>query len=176
MATETIRQTLLSAEEIAAKTAELGKQITEDYRGKNLLVVTVLKGSAIFAADLVRQIDLPLQMDFICTSSYGASTKSSGVVQIVKDIDQDLDGFDVLVVEDIVDTGLTLSYLLKLLQVRNPASLKMCSLLEKPARRQVPVSVDYLGFTIEDHFVIGYGLDYSGRYRNLPYIGVLELS
>jgi hypoxanthine phosphoribosyltransferase len=176
MATETIKQTLLTAEEIAVKTAELGKKITEDYRGKNLLVVTVLKGSAIFAADLVRQIDLPLQMDFICTSSYGASTKSSGVVQIVKDIDQDLDGLDVLVVEDIVDTGLTLSYLLKLLQVRNPASLKMCSLLEKPARRQVPVAVDYLGFTIEDHFVVGYGLDYAGRYRNLPYVGVLELT
>ena len=176
MATETIQRTLLTAPQIEERVSEMGKQITADYQGKNLLVVTVLKGSAIFAADLVRKIDLPLQLDFVCTSSYGDSTKSSGVVQIVKDIDQNLEGLDVLVVEDIVDTGLTLSYLLKLLQVRNPASLRMCSLLEKPARRKTEVKIDYLGFTIDDHFVVGYGLDYSGRYRNLPYVGILELS
>lgn len=176
MATETIQRTLLTASQIEERVSEMGKQITADYQGKNLLVVTVLKGSAIFAADLVRKIDLPLQLDFVCTSSYGDSTKSSGVVQIVKDIDQNLEGLDVLVVEDIVDTGLTLSYLLKLLQVRNPASLRMCSLLEKPARRKTEVKIDYLGFTIDDHFVVGYGLDYSGRYRNLPYVGILELS
>jgi hypoxanthine phosphoribosyltransferase len=172
---ETIEKVLFSAKELDQRVSELGSQITEDYKGKNLLVVTVLKGSSIFSADLVRKIQLPLEMDFIGTSSYGDSTKSSGVVQIVKDIDQGLEGKHVLVVEDIIDTGLTLSYLLKMLQVRNPASLKICALLDKPSRRKVTVPVDYLGFTIEDHFVIGYGLDYSGRYRNQPYVGILRI-
>lgn len=172
---ETITSTLFTAEELAERVADLGRQITEDYKGKNLLVVIVLKGSILFGADLVRHIQLPLQIDFIGTSSYGDSTKSSGVVQIVKDIDQGLEGKDVLIIEDIIDTGLTLSYLLKMLQVRNPSSLKICSLLDKPSRRKVSVPVEYLGFTIEDHFVIGYGLDYAGRYRNQPYIGILKL-
>ena len=172
---ETITTVLFKPEELAERVADLGRQITEDYKGKNLLVVIVLKGSIIFWADLIRQIHLPLQLDFIGTSSYGDSTKSSGVVQIVKDIDQGLEGKDVLIIEDIIDTGLTLSYLLKMLQVRNPSSLKICSLLDKPSRRKVVVPVDYLGFTIEDHFVVGYGLDYSGRYRNQSYIGILKL-
>ena len=172
---ETVEKVLLTAEQLAARIAELGQQITEDYRGKDLLMIGVLKGSVIFFSDLVRHIPLPLQMEFIGTSSYGASTKSSGVVQIVKDIDQGLEGKDVLVVEDIVDTGLTLSYLLNMLKVRNPASLKICTLLDKPSRRKVQVPIDYLGFTIEDHFVIGFGLDYAGRYRNEPSIGILRL-
>lgn len=176
MATETIASVLITAEQIAARVAELGQQISTDYQGRSLLVICVLKGSSLFTADLVRHVDLPLTLDFIGTSSYGESTESSGVVRIVKDVEDSLEGKDVLIIEDIVDTGLTLSYLLNTLRLRKPASLKVCALLDKPSRRKVEVPIDYLGFSIEDHFVIGYGLDYASRYRNLGYIGVLSLS
>jgi len=176
MPTETIAEVLITAEQLAVRVAELGQQISADYRGKSLLVICVLKGSSLFTADLVRQVDLPLTLDFIGTSSYGESTESSGVVRIVKDVEDSLEGQDVLIIEDIVDTGLTLSYLLNTLRLRQPASLKVCALLDKPSRRKVEVPIDYLGFSIDDHFVIGYGLDYASRYRNLGYIGVLSLS
>lgn len=176
MATETIASVLFTAEQLAARVAEMGQQITADYQGRSLLVICVLKGSSLFTADLVRHVDLPLTLDFIGTSSYGESTESSGVVRIVKDIEESLEGKDVLIIEDIVDTGLTLSYLLNTLRLRKPASLRVCSLLDKPSRRKVEVPIDYLGFSIDDHFVIGYGLDYASRYRNLGYVGVLSLT
>lgn len=172
---EIIQSQLFNAGQLAARAAELAQQIEADYHDKNPLVIVVLKGSAIFASDLLRNISCPLQVDYIGTSSYGDATESSGQVRIVKDIETSMKDRHVLLVEDIVDTGLTLSYLLATLQLREPASLKICSLLDKPARRKKEVPVAYVGFTIEDHFVIGYGLDYAGRYRNLPYVGVLEL-
>ena len=175
-ATETISSVLITSEELAERIAALGAQITADYQGRSLQVICVLKGSSLFTADLVRHVDLPLTLDFIGTSSYGESTESSGVVRIVKDVEDSLEGKDVLIIEDIVDTGLTLSYLLETLRLRRPASLKVCALLDKPSRRKVEVPIDYLGFSIDDHFVIGYGLDYASRYRNLGYIGVLSLS
>ncbi|MBI3926062.1 MAG: hypoxanthine phosphoribosyltransferase [Armatimonadetes bacterium] len=153
----------------------MARQITADYQGNELLLLCVLKGSILLTADLMRRISLPVVVDFIGISSYGDATESSGVVRILKDLEEDIAGRHVLIVEDIVDTGLTLSYLVRALQLRKPASLKVCTLLSKPARRRVEVDVHYLGFTIEDRFVIGYGLDYSGRYRHLPYIGVLSL-
>ncbi len=176
MATETIASVLFTAEQLEARVAELGQQITADYQGRSLLVICVLKGSSLFTADLVRHVDLPLTLDFIGTSSYGESTESSGVVRIVKDVEESLEDKEVLIIEDIVDTGLTLSYLLNTLRLRKPASLKVCSLLDKPSRRKVEVPIDYLGFSIDDHFVIGYGLDYASRYRNLGYVGVLSLT
>jgi hypoxanthine phosphoribosyltransferase len=169
-------ETMLTQEQIRAKVAELGAEITRDYAGKELTIVGVLNGSFIFMADLVRSIDLPLTCDFLGLSSYGSATVSSGVVAITKDLAGPIEGRDVLVVEDIIDTGLTMAYLMNNLETRRPASVKVCSLLSKPARRQVEIGVDYLGFTIEDRFVVGYGLDYDGRYRNLPYIGVLSAS
>lgn len=174
---ETISQVLFSAEQIHKRVEELGAQITQDYKGKEPLIVVVLKGSTIFAADLIRAIGLPIRLDFISTSSYGNSTESSGVVKILKDVEESLEGKDVIIIEDIVDTGLTLTYLVRTLQLRNPASLKVCSLLDKPSRRkpESTVKVDYLGYSIDDHFVVGYGLDYASRHRNLPYVGVLKL-
>lgn len=169
-----ITEILLTEEQIRTRVAALGQQITADYRGKDLILLCVLKGSAMVAADLMRCVDLPLSIDFIAISSYGESTHTSGVVRLVKDMEEDIGGRHVLVVEDIVDSGLTLNYLLKALRMRNPASLKVCSLLSKPARRRVEIPIDYLGFTIEDRFVVGYGLDYLNHYRNLPYIGVLD--
>jgi hypoxanthine phosphoribosyltransferase len=165
---------LLSAEAIAARVAELGAQITRDYAGKELVLVCVLKGSFVFAADLARAIDLPVRIEFLGVQSYGDGTVSSGEARITLDIAHALGGKHVLLVEDIVDTGLTLSFLLEHLRARDLASLKMCSLLHKPARQKIPVTIDYLGFTVEDVFLVGYGLDHAGLYRNLPYIGVVE--
>ncbi|HSN97346.1 MAG TPA: hypoxanthine phosphoribosyltransferase [Candidatus Nanopelagicales bacterium] len=167
-------RTLLSAEEIAARVRELGAQITKDYVDRRLVLVSVLKGSFIFTSDLARHIDLPLRVEFLGVRSYGEGTSSTGVVQITQDLTRPIEGDDVLVVEDIVDTGLTISHLLQLLRTRMPASVKVCSLLHKPARSRVEVPIHYLGFTIEDKFVVGYGLDWAERYRNLPYIGVVE--
>jgi len=158
---------LLSHDEIQARIAEMGREIARDYAGRELHLVGVLKGASLFLTDLARAVDLPLTLDFIAVSSYGAATKSSGEVRLVKDLDQGLDGRDLLVVEDIVDTGLTLNYLVNLLRARGPRSLKVAALLSKPSRRLVESPVDYVGFTIDDHFVVGYGLDFNERYRNL---------
>lgn len=166
--------TLLSAEQIAARVNELGAQITAEYKDKSLVLVVVLKGSFIFASDLCRAIDGPLRIDFLGVRSYGEGTETSGVVQITQDLSRPIAGEDVVIVEDIVDTGLTIAHLMDLFRTRNPRSVKVCSLLHKPARSRVAVNVDYLGFTIEDKFVVGYGLDFGERYRNLPYIGLVE--
>ncbi len=172
---ETIESQLYSREAIAARVKELGEQLCRDYAETNPLMVVVLKGSAMFASDLLREMPIDLEVDYIGTSSYGDATESSGHVRIVKDIGASLQGRHVVILEDIVDTGLTLDYLLRTLNLREPASLKICALLDKPSRRRAEVPVDYIGFSIDDHFVIGYGLDYASRYRNLPYIGVLKL-
>ncbi|ODT73429.1 hypoxanthine phosphoribosyltransferase [bacterium SCN 62-11] len=166
---------LYSREAIAARVQELGEQLSRDYSHTEPLVVVVLKGSAMFASDLLREMSISVEVDYIGTSSYGDATESSGHVRIVKDIGARLKDRDVIIIEDIVDTGLTLDYLLRTLNLREPASLKICALLDKPSRRRAQVPVDYIGFSIEDHFVIGYGLDYASRYRNLPYIGILKL-
>ncbi len=169
-----ISRTILSAEEIASRTAALGAQITADYRGRDLLVVGVLSGSFLFIADLVRQINLPLALDFISVSSYGDRTRSSGVVRMLKDLNHSIAGRDVLLVEDIIDTGLTLSYLIDNLRTRHPASLEIATLLDKTEARVSKIKTAYVGFECPNEFVVGYGLDYQGRYRNLPYIGVLK--
>jgi hypoxanthine phosphoribosyltransferase len=163
---------LLSRDAIRARIDELGAEIVRDYAGKQPHLVGVLKGACTFMTDLIRAIELPLTLDYIAVSSYGAATKSSGEVKLVKDLDQGLEGRDLLVVEDIVDTGLTLNYLLNVLRARGPRSVKVAALLSKPSRRLVEVSLDYVGFSIEDHFVVGYGLDYNEKYRNLPDIVV----
>ena len=162
---------LLDAETIAARVRNLGNQIASDYIGKRLTVLTVLKGSFVFAADLIRAIDLPMNVEFIGLKSYGSRQETSGVVQITMDVKHPLGGQDLLVVEDIVDTGLTINYLMENLATRKPASIKLAALLHKPARSEIPVAIDYLGFTIPDRFVVGYGLDDNGQMRNLPYIG-----
>ncbi len=164
---------LYSAEQVAARVRELGEQITRDYKGGSLVVLTILKGSFVFAADLIRSIDLPLRVEFLGVRSYGLGTQSTGIVQITQDLTSPIVDEDVLLVEDIVDTGLTISYILRQLEVRNPRSLKVCALLHKPARTQRAVTIDYLGFTIEDEYVVGYGLDHAQAYRNLPHLGVL---
>ncbi len=170
-----IGEVLLTEEQIAARVAELGRKISADYAGKNLTLVSVLKGSLPFMADLMRQIALPLRIDLMEVSSYGGTaTESSGLVRIIKDLSASISGEDVLLVEDIIDTGLTLNYLVRYLRGKNPASLKICTLLDKPARRLVEIPVDYQGFEIPDQFVVGYGLDYSERYRNLRFVGVLR--
>lgn len=176
MLDEDVEKVLISQEQLQARVKELGKQITKDYEGKSLLIIAVLKGAAIFLADLVRAIELPVDFDFVAISSYGADTKSSGVVRLIKDFDANIEDRHVLIVEDIVDTGWTLrlSYLSENVKARNAASVKICTLLDKPSRRKVDVGIDYCGFVIEDLFVIGYGLDYEGCYRNLPYIGILK--
>jgi hypoxanthine phosphoribosyltransferase len=158
---------LLSHDTIQARVREMGRQIAADYAGHELHVVGVLKGACAFMTDLLRAIEIPLTLDYIAVSSYGAATKSSGEVRLVKDLDQGLEGRDLLVVEDIVDTGLTLNYLMNVLRARGPRSLKIAALLSKPSRRLVEIPVDYVGFTIDDHFVVGYGLDYNEKYRNL---------
>jgi hypoxanthine phosphoribosyltransferase len=163
---------LLSNDQIQARIREMGREISRDYQGKEPHLVGVLKGACAFMTQLTMAMDVPLTMDYIAVSSYGAATKSSGEVKLIKDLDQSLDGRDLLVVEDIVDTGLTLNYLLNLLKARGPHSLKVAALLSKPSRRLVQTQVDYVGFTIEDHFVVGYGLDYNERYRNLADIVV----
>lgn len=165
---------MITQEQIAARVRELGAQIAKDYAEKDLVLVVVLKGSFIFAADLSRAIDLPLRIDFLGVRSYGEGTETSGVVQITNDLSKPIAGADVVIVEDIVDTGLTIAHLMDLFRTRNPRSVKVCSLLHKPSRSRVHVNVDYLGFTIEDKFVVGYGLDFAEKYRNLPYIGVVE--
>ncbi len=170
-----IEEILLSESLIRSKIKELGDKIANDYRDKNnILLVGVLKGAVIFMADLIRHIDLPLSLDFMAVSSYGSSTESSGIVRILKDLDETVEGKNILIVEDIIDSGLTLSYLCSILKSRNPASLKICALLDKPSRRKSDLKVDYLGFEIPDSFVVGYGLDYNEKYRNLPYICVLK--
>ncbi len=168
--------TMLSSEQIAARVREIGAQITEEYKDKNLVLVVVLKGSFIFASDLCRAIDGPLRIDFLGVRSYGEGTETSGVVQITQDLSKPIAGEDVVIVEDIVDTGLTIAHLMDLFRTRNPRSVKVCSLLHKPARSRVAVNIDFLGFTIEDKFVVGYGLDFGEKYRNLPYIGLVERS
>ena len=169
-----VLRVLLSEEEIRAKCKEMGARISQEYKGKNLMLVTVLKGAVVFLADLMRAIEVPAEIDFMVVSSYGSGVKSSGVVKIVKDLDVPLAGKDLLIVEDILDSGLTLSYIKELLASRGPASIKIATLLDKPSRRKVDLVADYIGFSVPDEFVIGYGLDYDEKYRNLPYIGVLR--
>jgi hypoxanthine phosphoribosyltransferase len=169
-----IGNTVVSAEQIDAKLAEMGAAITRDYEGKDLLLVGILKGAFVVMADLARHINLPVEFDFMAVSSYGSATKSSGVVRILKDLDQEIEGRDVLLVEDIVDTGLTLHYLLKNLQVRKPASLALAALLIKDGIDRPPLDVRYEGFHIPPKFVVGYGLDFDGKYRNLPYVAEVE--
>lgn len=169
-----LSRVLVTREEIAEEVKKLGARITADYQGKNVILIGILKGAVVFFADLIREIDLPVSIDFMAVSSYGAATKSSGVVEVVKDIHRDITGLDVLVVEDIVDSGMTLSYLKKYLSSRGAASIKIVTLLDKPERRRVDLTADYFCFTIPDEFVVGYGLDYAEKYRNLPDIGVLH--
>ncbi len=169
-----ILRVLYSEEELEAKCAELGAQISKDYEGKNLLLVSVLKGAVVFMTDLMRHITVPCSIDFMVVSSYGSGVKTSGVVKIVKDLDADLAGKDLLIVEDILDTGMTLHYLKQLLQDRNPNSIRIATLLDKPERRRAAVRADYVGYQVPDEFVVGYGLDYDEKYRNLPYVGILK--
>ena len=165
---------MLSREQLAARVAEMGAEITRAYQGKDLVMVGVLKGSFVFFADLVRAVDLPLRTDFLSVSSYGGNTESSGVVKFTQDLSRPISGQHVIVVEDIVDTGLTMKYLLENLATRHPASLAVCSLLEKPDRAKVAIDIRFKGFTIPDAFVVGYGLDFDERYRNLPFLGVMK--
>lgn len=169
-----IAEILYTEEQLQEIVGRIGRQIQEDYRDGNLFLVSVLKGSLIFMADLMRAIDLPCSIDFLSVSSYGAGTTTSGEVRILKDLDSRLEGKDVLVVEDILDSGMTLSFLLKNLSARNPKSIRLCTLLDKPERRKVDIHADYVGAVVPDKFIVGYGLDYAEKYRNLPYIGVLK--
>jgi len=171
-----VEEVLLTGDQVQARVAELGAQLADDYAGHDPVLVSVLKGSIIFLADLVRAMPVPLSIDLMEVSSYGASTESSGQVRILKDLSSSIAGREVIVVEDIIDTGLTLNYLLRYLHDKGPASIRICCLLDKPARRLAPIEIDYRGFTIPDRFVIGYGLDYGEHYRNLPYVGVLRPS
>ena len=171
-----IQRVLIPAAELTARVGDLGRQIQDDYTGRTPMLVGVLKGAVVFLADLMRAIDAPCECDFIAVSSYGASTRSSGIVELTKDLSVPIEGRDVLIVEDIVDTGRTLAYLLRNLETRQPGTLRVCTLLDKVSRREVPVPLDYVGFTIPDEFVVGYGLDFAGLYRNLPYLGVLDAS
>lgn len=172
---ERVRE-LISEQEIAAKINEMGAQISADYNGESVYVLCILKGSVYFTTELTKRMTVPVYLDFMSVSSYGSGTTSSGVVKIVRDLDESIEGKNVLVVEDIVDTGRTLAYLLNNLKARHPKSLKLCTLLNKPDRRVTEVAVDYTGFEIPDEFVVGYGLDYDQKYRNLPYIGVVEFN
>src|SRR6476660_5144371 len=169
-----VGEVLIDADSLRGRIAELGEEISASYAGRELLLIGVLKGAVFFMADLMRHITVPCEVDFMAISSYGASTDSSGVVRILKDLDINIDGRDVLVVEDIIDSGLTLSYLIRNLEAREPASLAVCALLTKPDRREIDVPVRYVGFEIPNRFVIGYGLDFGERYRNLPYVAVLS--
>ncbi len=169
-----IQEVLFSEEQLKNRVQEIARQITADYQGKEIMLISVLRGSFVFMADLCRAIDLPCTVDFMAVSSYGKGTKSSGQVQITKDLSEDITDRHIIVVEDILDSGNTLSYLLKILENRHPASIRLCTLLDKPDRRVKPVQVHYSGFTIPDAFVVGYGLDYAEKYRNLPYIGILK--
>ena len=169
-----LTKVLVKREDIAEAVKRLGRQITEDYQGKELMMVGILKGAIVFFSDLIREIDLPVKMEFMAVSSYGATTKNTGVVKLVKDLTVDITGMHVLIVEDIVDSGMTLSYLSKYLETRGAASIKIATLLDKPERRRVDLKADYFCFTIPDEFVVGYGLDYDEKYRNLPDISVLD--
>lgn len=169
-----IKAVFYSQEQIQEKVQELGKQISEDYKGKKLMLVGVLKGSVLFMADLMRSITIPCEIDFMSVSSYGDDTSSSGRVRILKDLDKDIAGYDLIIVEDILDSGKTLSYLKNLLLTRNPASISICTLLEKPERKSSAINADYSGFDVPNEFVVGYGLDFAQKYRNLPFIGVLK--
>ncbi|NIK80100.1 hypoxanthine phosphoribosyltransferase [Paenibacillus castaneae] len=169
-----IQEVLHDAQQIGEKVKELGATLSKDFSGRNPLVICVLKGAFIFMADLVKEITVPLEIDFMAVSSYGQSTKSSGVVKIIKDLDVSVEGRDVLIVEDIIDSGLTLSYLIDVLERRNSKSVTVVTLFDKPARRTVELEADYTGFTLPDEFVVGYGLDYAEKYRNLPFVGVLK--
>jgi hypoxanthine phosphoribosyltransferase len=169
-----VREVLIEADVLQQRIAELGEEVSADYAGRDLLLVGVLKGAVFFMADLMRNLTIPCEIDFMAISSYGDATDSSGVVRILKDLDINIEGRDVLVVEDIIDSGLTLSYLMRNLEAREPATLEICALLTKPERREIDVPVRYVGFEIPNRFVIGYGLDFAERYRNLPYVGVLD--
>ncbi len=170
-----IREVLVTEEQLKQRTLELGAQISKDYEGKNLLLVSILKGAVVFMADIMRAVTIPCSIDFMVVSSYGSeNTVSTGLVKIIKDLDADLRGKHVLIVEDIMDTGITLSNLMPMLAMRNPESVKVCSILDKPSRRKADIQPDYTGFQVPDEFVVGYGLDYDEKYRNLPYVGVLK--
>ncbi len=169
-----IKEVLFSQEKLARIVENMGKRISSDYEGKNLLMVSILKGSVVFMTDLMRAITIPCSIDFMAVSSYGSGVKTSGVVKIIKDLDIDLKGWDVLVVEDILDSGLTLSYILEILQAREPKSVRLCTLFDKPDRRTANVKPDYVGTVVPDEFIVGYGLDYAEKYRNLPFVGVLK--
>ena len=171
-----IQEILVSEDRLRQIVDDLGGRISKEYEGKPLVLVSVLKGSVIFMAALMRAIKIPCRIDFMSVSSYGAGVKTSGVVKIIKDLDQPIEGCDVLVVEDILDSGMTLSYILELLSKRNPASIRLCTLFDKPDRRKVNILADYVGMSVPDEFIVGYGLDYAERYRNLPYVGVLKPS
>lgn len=170
-----IKSVLFTERQIAVMVEQIGQEITRDYRDKNLLLVSVLKGSVVFMADLMRSVHIPARIDFMATSSYGAGTKSSGAVKIIKDLDLPLEGYDMVIVEDILDSGKTLSSLIKIISSRNPKSIRLCTLFDKPERREVPeIKADYVGAVIPDAFIVGYGLDYDERYRNLPFVGILD--
>ena len=172
--TEAVGEILIESDALQARIVELGAEVSREYEGRDLLLVGVLKGAVFFMADLMRELTVPCEIDFMAISSYGAATDSSGVVRILKDLDANISGRDVLVVEDIIDSGLTLSYLMRSLKARKPASLEICALLTKPDRREIDVPVKFVGFEIPNRFVIGYGLDFAERYRNLPYVAVLH--
>ena len=176
MLEQDVEKVLISEEELKRRIAEMGRQITQEYHGELLTIVGILKGASIFFADLARSIDLPLQMDFMSVSSYGTEATSSGVVKIIKDLDADVTGRHILLVEDIIDTGITLAYLRDYLSNRGAKSVKICTLLDKPSHREQAVKVDYIGFTMPDEFIIGYGIDYAENYRNLPYVASLKRS
>ena len=169
-----IQEVLYSQEYLAGVVKELGRRISEDYKGKNLLMVSVLKGSVVFMADLMRAITIPCNIDFMSVSSYGSGVKTSGVVKIIKDLDINLEGKDLLLVEDILDSGMTLHYIRDMLSQRNPRSIRLCTLFDKPERRTVDIAADYFGAVVPDAFIVGYGLDYDEKYRNLPYVGILK--
>ncbi|HEY2934688.1 MAG TPA: hypoxanthine phosphoribosyltransferase [Acidobacteriota bacterium] len=169
-----LAEILLPADQIQQKIREIGEQITRDYQDKRPLFIGILKGACMFHADLIRQVNLPVSVDFIAVASYGNATQSSGQVQLIKDVESSVEDKDIIIVEDIVDTGLTLQYLMDNFQSRNPQSLKVAALLNKPSRRKTPIKLDYIGFDISDKFVVGYGLDYAQKYRNLPYVAVLK--
>lgn len=174
MMKEDVKEVLLSEEKIHKRIDEIGKEVSKDYEGKDLILVGILKGSVMFMADLMKKVTIPCSMDFMAVSSYGNSTKSSGVVRILKDLDSEIEGKNVLIVEDIIDTGTTLKYLMKYLKSKKPESIEIACLLDKPSRRKVDIDVKYIGFTIPDYFVVGFGLDYDEKYRNLPFVGVLK--
>ena len=174
MMMDDIEKVLFTKEQLAEKVAELGRKISQDYAGQEIFVVCILKGAVVFYSDIVRAIDVPVQLDFMIASSYGASTESSGTVKILKDLDYDIEGKHVIIIEDIIDSGLTMNYLMKYFRERKPASVKLCALLSKPSRRKADVQIDYCGAEVPDEFLVGYGLDYAEKYRNLPCIGILK--